>query len=151
MRDNPMASNDVTRAAWRGAVAAMAMSGMRRLTVSLGLVERPPPEEIAEEGVPGLFSKIPVEYREPAVELAHWSYGTGMGVTYGMLPRAVRSRPWFGIAFGLGSWAFFERVVAPMLRLRRPEQRKTSERVAIALDHVLYGVVVSHRPFDPTD
>jgi hypothetical protein len=38
----------------RGTVAAMAMTGMRRVSVGLGLVEETPPEELVEEGAPDL-------------------------------------------------------------------------------------------------
>ena len=142
-------AGDVTRAAWRGTVAAMAMSGMRELTMAIGLVRRPPPDEIAEEGVPRLFAKVPSEYRDGAVELAHWGYGASMGVVYGLLPRAVRRRRLGGPAFGLVIWALFERGVVPVLGLRRPGARPAGERAAIALDHVLYGTIVADRRVDP--
>lgn len=142
--------SDVRGAMWRGTVAAMAMSGMRELTTALRLVDRPPPDEIAEEGVPGLFAPVPQPYREGAIELAHWGYGAGMGIAYGLAPQALRRRAWFGPVFGLAIWGFFERVVAPVLGLRRAEQRPLRERAAVAADHLLYGVVVAHRPFDPS-
>jgi uncharacterized membrane protein YagU involved in acid resistance len=127
----------------------MAMSGVRELTGSLGLVERPPPDEIAAEGTPGLLEAVPAQYRDAAIELAHWSYGAGMGVAYGLLPRALRRRTWLGPAYGIAIWVGFERIVAPVLGLRTPGQRPFSERAAVALDHVLYGVVLAHRPIDP--
>jgi len=140
--------SDVLGSMRRGTVAAMAMSGMRELTISLGLVDRPPPDEIADEGVPALFAAIPARYRDGAIELAHWGYGAGMGVVYGLTPRALRRRRWFGPLFGLGIWAFFERIVVPTLRLRRAGQRPLGERVATVADHLLYGVIVSQRPVD---
>jgi hypothetical protein len=141
---------DVAGAAWRGTVAAMAMSGMRELTMSLGLVGRPPPDEVAAEGLPGMFARVPMRYRDGAIELAHWSYGAGMGIAYGLLPRSLRRRSWLGPAYGLATWAVFERAVAPALGLRAASERPVAERAAIALDHVLYGTIVGHRALDPT-
>lgn len=145
-----MRREDVTRslagAAWRGAVAAMAMSGVRELTVSLGLVERPPPEEIAEEAVPELLAAVPAAYREAAVELAHWGYGAATGAVFARLPGGLRRRVWSGPAYGLAVWALFEAGTAPLLGLQPRSGRPLAERAAIALDHVLYGLVVAGRP-----
>jgi len=52
----------------------MAMTGLRRVTTGLGLLRKPPPEEIATEGVPGLFARIPPGKRGAAIELAHFGY-----------------------------------------------------------------------------
>ena len=138
-------SHSFADAAWRGAVAAMAMSGVRELTTSLGLVEKPPPEEIAEEGVPQLLAPVPAAYRDAAVELAHWGYGATMAVVFAGLPRRLRRRAWSGPAYGLAVWALFEAGVAPLLGLEPRGRRPPAERAAIALDHVLYGVVVAGR------
>jgi len=143
--------SDVAGSVLRGTVAAMAMSGMRELTISLGLVDRAPPDEIAQEGMPGLLASIPPRYRNGAIELAHWGFGAGMGGACGLTPRAVRRRWWFGPVFGLGVWAFFERLVAPAFGLRRAEDRPLRERAAVAADHVLYGVIVAGRPADASD
>jgi hypothetical protein len=37
-------------------------------------------------------------------------------------------------------------VLAPMLGLRKPSERPTSERAAIIVDHVFYGLIVAGRP-----
>lgn len=143
--------SDVRGSMWRGTVAAMAMSGLRELTTSLGLVDRPPPDEIAKEGMPGVFAAIPKQHRQAAVELMHWGYGAGMGVAYGLAPRALRRQVLFGPAFGLAIWSLHERVIAPLMGLRRAEQRPLRERAAVAADHVLYGVIVAGRPSDGVD
>lgn len=127
----------------RGAVAAMAMSGLRKLTTGLGLVRQTPPEEIAREGLPGLIARVPVDRRAEAVELAHWAYGAAGGAAYALVAPS-RGRPaWAGPLYGLVLWAVFERVVAPLLGLARAEERPATERLAIAADHVLYGAVVA--------
>jgi hypothetical protein len=140
-----VSQSELGAAALRGVVAAMAMTGMRRVTVGLGLLPKPPPVEIATEGVPSLFSVVPPQLRGEAIELAHWAYGAAAGSAFGALPPAVRCRRWSGPAYGLATWALFEGVVAPALGLRGPKQRSFAERASIIADHVLYGAIVGAR------
>ena len=139
------ADGELGRAAARGVVAAMAMSGMRRMTTGLGLVEEEPPKQIAREGVPRLLALVPPGLREEAIELAHWTYGGAGGAVFGVLPAAIRRQAWAGPAYGLATWLFFETAVAPLLGLRRTHEARPLERAAIAADHMLYGVVVAGR------
>ena len=124
----------------------MAMTGLRRVTVGLGLVEEPPPSEIAREGVPALLARIPPEHRDEAIELAHWGYGALAGAAYGLLPPLLRRGIWSGPAYGLGIWALFEVVLARVFGLRASNERTVAERSALAADHILYGAVVAGRP-----
>ena len=142
-RDSPA---DLGTYALRGAIAAMAMTGMRVVTVGLDLLPKEPPEEIFEDALPQLLELVPREYREEAIELAHWGFGALGGATFALLPAALRRHRWSGPAYGIGAWSFFESVLAPMLGLRKPSERPTSERAAIVADHVLYGLVVAGRP-----
>ena len=142
-RDSPA---DLGTYALRGAIAAMAMTGMRVVTVGLDLLPKDPPEEIFEDALPHLLELVPREYREEAIELAHWGFGALGGATFALLPAALRRHRWSGPAYGIGAWSFFESVLAPMLGLRKPSQRPTSERVAIIVDHVVYGLVVAGGP-----
>jgi hypothetical protein len=130
----------------RGAIAAMAMTGMRVVTVGLGLLPRDPPEEIFEDALPQFLEVIPPEYRDEAIELAHWGYGAAGGAGFALLPGGIRRHAWAAPAYGIATWAFFEAVLAPMLGLRKPPERSMSERAAIIADHVLYGLVVAGRP-----
>lgn len=130
----------------RGAIAAMAMTGMRVVTTGLGLLPKPPPDEIFEDAVPQLLEAVPPPYRETAVELAHWGYGAAGGVGFALLPSAARRHPWAGPVYGVATWALFEAVLAPLLGLRKPPERSPSERAAVIADHVLYGLVVAGRP-----
>ena len=124
----------------------MAMTGLRRVTVGLGLLEEPPPSEIAREGVPALLACIPPEHRDEAIELAHWGYGALGGVAYGLLSRSLRRGMWAGPAYGLGIWALFELVLAPAFGIRTSSERSVAERAALAADHVLYGAIVAGKP-----
>ena len=136
--------NAVARGVVRGVVAAMAMSGMRTVTTHLGLVEATPPQALAERAR-GLLLRIPAEQRPAAVELLHWAVGASAGAAFGLLPAERRRPPWAGPAWGLAVWLVFEAVVTPALGLRRAERRRVTERLALAADHVLYGLLVTPR------
>lgn len=136
---------DVLGSAARGVVAAMAMTGLRRLTKSLGLLGEAPPELVAREGVPGLLAQVPPGRREEAIELAHWAYGAAGGVAFGLLPAGLRRRSAAGPLYGIAIWLGFEAVVAPALGLSGPKRWGLSDRLAVVADHVLYGIVVAGR------
>ena len=135
--------SDRLRLAARGVLGAMAMTGMRRVTTDLGLVQKPPPERIATEGVPGLFRRVAPEHRETAIELFHWSVGAVGGIGFGILPAALRRRRWAGPAYGLAILGFFEAAIAPQLGVARQGSDTFTARLALAGDHVLYGIVLS--------
>lgn len=130
------------RAAAQGAVAAMAMSGLRVVTTALGLVVQPPPEEIMREEAPRLVGRLPVPWRTVVKELAHWTYGAAGGAVYARLPGWVHRRRWAGVAYGLLVWGAFELVLAPLLDLPHTRERRVREAFALAGDHVLYGVIL---------
>ena len=124
---------DVAHGALRGAIAAMAMTGMRTVTVSAGLVHQAPPQQLAGEA----------EGTDRALqELAHWAFGAAGGAGYGALPRAWRARAWTGPLYGLLIMASFE-ATAPLIGLSHHERAGVSDRVALAADHVVYGLVLS--------
>ena len=137
-----MDGSELRAGAARGAVAAMAMTAVRRVTKDLGLLGRAPREEIVEDGLPGVAARIPRRQRDAGIELMHWAYGAAGGALYAALPSALRRLPLSGPLYGLAHWAGFEAVVAPALGLRRPEERKSAERAAIVADHLLYGLIV---------
>jgi hypothetical protein len=134
---------EVALAGLRGAIAAMAMTGMRRLTVNLGIVKQPPPEMILKEKAPGLIARVPKGRRVAAIELAHWTYGAGGGAVFGMLPEEFRRRAWAGPIYGLMVWVGFELGIAPVLGLRSAKEPMPAQRAALAADHLLYGLVLS--------
>jgi hypothetical protein len=124
--------NQVAHAAMRGAIASMAMTGMRVVTVSLGLVEQAPPQQIAGE-----FSGP----KRAVVEVAHWAFGAAGGAVFGALPDAWRNRAWTGPLYGLAMWTGFE-ATAPLMGLPHAESGNITQRVAIAADHALYGFIL---------
>lgn len=135
---------EVMHAALRGAIAAMAMTGMRTLTQTLEIVKESPPQAIFRQRAKGVLAPLPRRYHRAAVELAHWGYGAAGGAVFGSLPAAVRRRRrWIGPLYGLAIWAGFELGIAPALGLRQASERRLVERLAFALDHLLYGLILS--------
>jgi hypothetical protein len=144
--------SEVVHAGMRGAVAAMAMSGMREFTVHTGLVEQTPPQAIANQRrVKGVIKKVPRKRRRAALEFAHWSYGVVGGAVFGALPKVVRDTPWTGPVYGLAVWAGFELGIAPALGLKQAYQVRPVERLALAADHLLYGFVLDQMRRQPKD
>jgi hypothetical protein len=134
---------EIAHASLRGAVAAAAMSGMRVMTVELGLLEETPPQAIARQRAHGLVRRIPRRRRRAAIEAAHWAYGAAGGAAFAALPADVRRRAWAGPAYGLVVWLGFELGVAPLLGLKQAHRPRPVERAALAADHLLYGLVLS--------
>ncbi len=135
---------DVAHSGLRGVIGAMAMTGMRTFTVDLGIVEQSPPQAIAKQRrARGVLRRVPRKHRRPAVELGHWSFGGLAGAGFGLLPDALRRRAWAGPAYGLLTWLGFELVLAPALGLSQARQLRLVDRGALAVDHLLYGLVLS--------
>jgi hypothetical protein len=132
----------IAHAGARGAIAAMAMTGMRAFTVDMGIVEQAPPEAIVKQKARGLIRRVPRNRRPAAIELAHWGYGAIGGAAFGMLPDRVRLRPWAGPAYGMLVWVGFEAGIAPALGLSQAGKLRLVERVALAADHLLYGLIL---------
>jgi hypothetical protein len=136
---------EIFSCAARGAVGAMAMTGMRVLTTELGLVEQTPPQAVGRKGrgMRKLLRRAPRNQRRGLIEIAHWAFGAGGGVVFGMLPRAMRRRPWAGPAYGLVVWLGFELGIAPALGLSQAKRMRPVDRLALAADHLLYGLVLT--------
>ena len=128
-----------------GLVAAMAMTGMRTMSTSLGLLERTPPEEVVTEEAPRLLGAVPPGRRRAVIELAHWAFGTGAGAVFGALPSRVRHHRAAGPAYGVAIWLSFATVMAPSLGLRVANRRPLSSNLMLLADHLLYGVIVGGR------
>ena len=136
-------TSEVAHAGARGVVGAMAMTGMRVFTRDLGIVKQTPPEAIAKQRAHGLIRRVPRNRRRATVELAHWGYGAVGGAGFGLLPQSLRRRAWAGPVYGLVAWLGFELGVAPLLGLKQAKRLRPVERAALAVDHLLYGLVLS--------
>jgi hypothetical protein len=134
---------EVLDGAVRGAVGAMAMTGMRVLTTELGLVEETPPQAVSRQRARALLRRAPRRQRRGLIEAAHWAFGAGGGAAFGALPGRVRARRWAGPVYGLVVWLGFELGIAPVLGLNQAKRVRAVDRLALAADHLLYGLVLS--------
>jgi hypothetical protein len=141
--DERSRAGDVLDGAARGAVGAMAMTGMRVLTTELGLVEETPPQAVSRQRARALLRRAPRRQRRGLVEAAHWAFGAGGGAVFGALPGAVRRRRWAGPVYGLVVWLGFELGIAPTLGLSQARRVRAVDRLALAADHLLYGLVLT--------
>lgn len=135
-------AGELLHGAFRGVVGAMAMTGMRSFTEAAGIVGETPPEAIFRQRLAFL---LPVRRRkrEARIELAHWGYGAAGGVAFAALPEQVRFQPWAGPIYGLAIWLSFELGIAPALDLSQAKRVRLKERIAFAVDHLLYGLVLT--------
>lgn len=132
--------------ALRGAVGAMAMTGMRQFAVGAGLLQRTPPEAILSEGVPALLKAVPEHRRVAAIELMHWGYGAVAGSVYALVPAKIRRRRISGPIYGVLVWSAFEFGLAPALGLSHARGSRPWERTALLIDHAFFGIVVGEPP-----
>lgn len=145
-KSDPPPKHPWRRGAVRGAVGAMAMSGMRQFSVGVGAIKRTPPEAVLKEGVPAILRSVPEDRRMAAIELAHWGYGAAAGTVFAVLPRKLRRSRLAGPVYGLVSWGAFELGVAPLLGLAHARRSRPRERWALLLDHVFFGFVLGEPP-----
>lgn len=138
-------SGSTVRAATRGLLAAMGMTGMRTVTTNAGLLEKSPPEAVMVRRQPSWVEELSPEHRAVLTELAHWTYGCLGGVAFGLLPARVRAHAWSGPIYGVAVWLAFELGVGPALGVQYPAENKLVGRAAVVVDHLLYGIVVAGR------
>ena len=141
--ESSLGPGQLAHAGLRGVIAAMAMTGARAFTQDLDLVEQTPPKAIFKERAAGVRRKVPRNRRRAVVELAHWGYGAVGGVGFGALPDGIRRQPWAGPIYGLAVWLGFELGIAPALGLTQARKLRPVERLALAADHLLYGLVLT--------
>jgi hypothetical protein len=145
-------SNEVLHGALRGAIGAMAMTGMRTFTVDIGLLRETPPQSLAKKRRPtGMLSYVPKSRRQATVELLHWSVGVTGGAIFGALPDRLRRARWFGPVYGLGILLSYDFGIAPLLGLKQSKRPKATEQAALIADHLLYGFVLSEMRQRPRD
>ena len=57
------AMDELAHGALRGAIGAMGMTGLRRVTVDLGIVQETPPDAILRRRAKGLLKRLPRSHR----------------------------------------------------------------------------------------
>jgi hypothetical protein len=130
-------------AAFRGIVAAMAMTGVRTLAQHLGVVREDPPARVARKQAKGLLRSVPRRRRGAVVEGIHWGMGAAFGLVFGMLPDSIRLKPWSGPLYGFLVWVGFDTVAAPALGLKQRRWPHGQERTVFMIDHLLFGLILS--------
>jgi len=136
----------LVQGAVRGAIASMAMTGLREFTRHAGLLEEPPPESILrQKRMDGLRRLRGIQHGPGRVqaELVHWTFGAAAGALFAVLPRAMRRSPWSGPLFGLAIWTGFELGIAPILSLSQAKRPRVLDRLTLVGDHLLYGYILS--------
>jgi hypothetical protein len=116
------------------------------MTTELGLVEQTPPQALSRQrarGLRALIRRAPRKQRRGVIEAAHWAFGAGGGAAFGALPRTMRGHRWAGPVYGLLVWLGFELGIAPALGLNQAKRARPVDRLALAVDHLLYGLVLS--------
>jgi hypothetical protein len=144
MTSNGSADPMPMRAA-RGAVAgigATTVMTLARLGAERAGVfdERPPQSEIVGRlrALRGRRTGGPAT--ETLATIAHYAFGAVAGALYAMLP-SRRVRPVGGVLYASAIWTMSYHQLLPRLRLMpRPQHDDTGRQIAIAVDHVLYGV-----------
>jgi uncharacterized membrane protein YagU involved in acid resistance len=121
----------------------MAMTGTRTVTAAIGPEQKSPPEAIVHEHAPDWVHRMPERRRSALTEVIHWIYGSGGGVVFGLLPRRFRRHRLIGPAYGLAVWLGYELVIEPILHVTPAPHRRITWRGVVAIDHVLYGIVVA--------
>ena len=134
--------------ATRGAIGAMAMTGLRTVTANLGLLEQTPSEAIVEQQGPAWVRRLDAGSRSALTELVHWSFGALFGGLYPRLPRRLRSSRWAGPMYGLAVQAVD---VLPLDALhdlgQAPKRADIGVGVVEGVDGTLEAdVVVEQRP-----
>jgi hypothetical protein len=135
--------SEVLHSAARGAIGAMAMTGMRSFTVDAGLLRETPPQSVAKQRRPtGVLSRVPKSRRRAFVEVMHWSVGVSGGAIFGAMPDRLRRASWFGPVYGLGILLTYDFGIAPLLGLKQSRRPKATEQAALIADHLLYGLIL---------
>jgi hypothetical protein len=124
-----------------GALAAMAMTGVRQATTGLGLVRRTPPEAAAQTAMPELLRGLDSGQRQAVIEFAHWAYGAGGGAVYALLPETIRRNTLVGLGYGAGTWVVYDRLVAPLVGQKR--EGGAAQDLSLLADHLMYGAILA--------
>ncbi len=127
----------------RGVVAAMAMSGTRALTHSLGLVDRTPTGSGAAPAGPNPDGEVPGGEttrgdRIGALDLRCCCRRRVRAVARPVAPPALG-----GAVYGLVVLTGFEAGIAPLLGLSLARHMRPVERLVFLADHVLFGIVLA--------
>ena len=136
------------RRAIEGAVAGVAatavMTGVRMAADRVGIHERRPAHSVIVRRLRGVTGRKPWGHEaETTATIAHYAFGAAAGAAYAVVaPRRARVRG-LGILYSVAIWLVSYFGVLPWLRLMPcPERDATGRQVVLAVDHVVYGLVL---------
>jgi uncharacterized membrane protein YagU involved in acid resistance len=108
--------------------------------------DAPPPAQVVKKAADAVGEGRRVRRRDaPRVaNVAHWLYGIGWGVAYGLAARRLRPHPMAGaVVFGAGVWATSYAELVP-LGIYEPPWRYPARELGLDLSyHLVYGVGVA--------
>ena len=129
-----------------GVGATVALTGFRQVLARAGLVEKTAPEQVVNrlEDL-GLVDDWSKGARSALTVAAHLAYGTGLGVSLGLLRRqhgSTAEEAAVGSALGILSWAANWSALLPVLGVHEPPWKQRSPKVLLpVLDHAFFGAV----------
>lgn len=129
-----------------GVGGTLALSGLRKLMHRVGLVHKTAPEQVVtrleELGIVGELSS---RGRRSLTVLAHYAYGLGIGLCFGLLRRrraGLAEEASVGAALGVLAWGAGWSSWLPLLGVHSPPWRQDSPRVLLPIaDHAFFGLV----------
>jgi hypothetical protein len=129
-----------------GVGGTIALSGLRKALARAGLVQETAPEQVVErlEELDLVDDWSPGARRLLTVA-AHFAYGTGMGVAFGLLRRergGAAEEAAVGSALGILSWGVGWASWLPLTGVHSPPWKQRTPRVLLpVLDHAAFGAV----------
>jgi Family of unknown function (DUF6789) len=126
-----------------GVAATAAMTGVRMAADRAGIQSRRPAHSEVVRRLRAITGRKPWGHEaEMTATITHYAIGAAAGAAYAVVaPR--RARPVGGVAYSLTIWLVSYFGVLPWLRLMpRPERDDTGRQVVLAVDHVVYGLVL---------
>lgn len=130
-----------------GSLATAAMSLVMQAAHKAGLMDRHPPEEIAEAALEAAGETAHTEETKDALALAmHFAFGAGAGALFALLHRRLRlpiPAALHGIIFGSLVWAVSYKGWVPGLGIMPPPERDQPGRPqTMVLAHWVYGAIL---------
>ncbi len=127
-----------------GLGGTLVLSGLREALNRVGLVFETAPMQVVERAEEvGLVEDLSPTGRRLLTLVAHFAYGTGTGIAFGLL-RRERGGPAeeaaVGSALGILSWGAGWSTWLPLTGVHRPPWTQRSPRVLLpVLDHAAFG------------
>jgi hypothetical protein len=106
--------------------------------------DAPAPALVAKKFLERVLKRdVPPRYARMLNNLTHWGFGLAAGAGYGLLVGSRKSRPWYGVPFGVAVWASGY-VVLPQLGVYKQIWEYDLETLAKDLSaHLVFGTATA--------